>query len=128
MINYTDITKKQITETVTVFALLAVLGGLYFKINEFYYIAAILLFASLLFPWMIKPAAFIWWNFSLVLSWLSSRIILTILFLILVIPVALIRRLMGKDALQLKAFKKISNSAYIQKNHSFTEADLKYPF
>ncbi len=128
MIKYRDISKKQVTDTAIVFAIVSAFIGVYYKTPVCQYISVILLFTVLIFPFFIKPLAFIWWNFSVVLSWLMSRIILTLLFIFIVTPVAMVRRAMGKDSLRLKAFKKDDCSVYSIRNHVFTDSDLKYPF
>jgi hypothetical protein len=38
------------------------------------------------------------------------------------------RRVMGKDALQLKAFKAGSTSVMVERNHTFTAADISKPY
>ena len=44
----------------------------------------------------------VWMSIALVLGWLNSRIILGIIFVLMVTPMALVMRLMGKDPMQRK--------------------------
>ena len=44
----------------------------------------------------------VWMSIALVLGWLNSRIILGLVFILMVTPMALVMRLMGKDPMQRK--------------------------
>ena len=59
-----------------------------------------------LFGW-IAPAALrlpsaLWWKLSEVLGWINSRVILTVIFLVIFFPVGLIMRILGRDPLRLR--------------------------
>lgn len=126
--NYKMITSKQSTETSIVFALSFIVLGLLYNSTSWYYASVAFLVAALLFPFIFKPLAYVWFGLAKTLSWFTSRLLLSILFFLLVTPVALIRKLLGKESLQLKAFKKNKPSAFVPKNRKFTVADIKYPF
>lgn len=83
---------------------------------------------ALLMPGIFYPLAKLWFGLALILGWFSSRILLALIFFLLVTPVGLVRRWMGKDRLMLRQFKKDDTSVMIQRNHRFTAADLKRPF
>lgn len=125
---YSYISKKQSAETAIVFALMAIFMGLHTNQRYWFFVAGGFLFLTLLWPSLFKPLAYLWFGFSKALGWLTSRIVVSLLFFVLVTPVGLIRRLMGKDTLHLKAFKKNRKTAFIDRNHVFTAQDLTYPF
>ena len=123
-----EITLKNSIETGIVLAIFVTISGLYTGIRNYYFAAVAILLITLLIPSFLKPLAFCWFGLSKLLSWFTSRLVLVILFYFLVTPVGLVRRLLGKDALQLKSFKKNKKSAFMDRDHVFIADDLTYPF
>lgn len=123
-----DINKKQITETGIVFALIAVLVNLYTTSEVWLFIAVGFLVLSLLMPAVLKPLAWLWFGLAKVLSWVSSRIVLFLVFWLIVVPAGLFRKMAGKDSLRLLQFKKGDESVFEQQDHTFSDKDLKHPF
>jgi hypothetical protein len=64
--------------------------------------AIILLVLTMTWPKLFKPLAVFWFGLSHRLGGLVSKLILTLLFFCVVLPIALIRRMLGADPLQLK--------------------------
>jgi len=79
-------------------------------------------------PVLIYPFTFLWLNISVMLGRIMSKILLTLIFFVFVVPVSLIRRGMGKDTLKLKKFKKGNDSMYSERNYTFTKADFSTPY
>jgi hypothetical protein len=104
--------------------LIAVMSGR----RQFELIAIILLLINMVRPVIYRPLAKIWFGFSNLLGTLMSKVILTIIFFILVVPIGLIRRLMGKDSLRLKEWKKGSNSVFRIRDHKFISDDIINPY
>jgi len=90
--------------------------------------AVIILVLAMACPGIFKPAARVWFWFSNLLGEIVSKILLAIVFFLIVSPVALLRRMSGKDAMRLKAWKSGQASAFTDRNHKFTAADLEKPF
>ena len=118
----------QIRETGILFGVISVFLGLSTTEKFWFFIAIGILVITLLIPKLLKPFAFLWFGFSKALGWVTSRIVLFIIFWGLVTPMGLIRRMMGKDSMRLHQFKKGGNSAFTERNHEFVSSDLKYPF
>jgi hypothetical protein len=57
-----------------------------------------------------------------------SKIILSVVFFVILMPVGLFRRIIGKDSLKLKQFKKGKDGVMLQRNHRFTSNDIVNPF
>jgi hypothetical protein len=57
-----------------------------------------------------------------------SKIILAVLFYLMVLPVGLVRNLLGKDAMQTKSWKKANDSVFRTRNHRFSAKDLDHPY
>jgi multisubunit Na+/H+ antiporter MnhG subunit len=90
--------------------------------------AAIVLVINMAAPQLYRPAAIVWFGFSHVLGSVMSRVILGLVFLVVVTPMALIRRLAGKDSLSLRLFKSGDGSVLLERNHTFVAKDLEKPY
>jgi xanthine/uracil permease len=62
-------------------------------------IGGVLLFLGLVQPRLLKWPSAAWWKFSRVLGYINARILLTLMFSLLLVPVSLLWRLIGKDPL-----------------------------
>lgn len=81
-----------------------------------------------LVPVCFYPLAVLLYLLGKVLGKISSTIILTLIFFLLVTPVGLIRRLLKKDSLKLDEFKRNNNTAFTARQHQYLPADLDHPF
>lgn len=55
-----------------------------------------------LVPLVLKPIYFAWMTFALALGFVMTRVLLTVFFFLVLTPVALVFRLIGRDALHRK--------------------------
>jgi hypothetical protein len=51
-----------------------------------------------------------------------------LVFAVVVTPIGLVRRALGKDSLRLRAFKTGDESVMVPRNHTFTAGDLEKPY
>jgi len=63
-------------------------------------VAAVFIAAALVVPMMLGPAYRLWMKIGHVLGWINTRIILGLVFFFIFAPVALVLRILGKDALK----------------------------
>jgi len=63
-------------------------------------IGAVLVVCGALAPSALYYPSKLWWRFAMALGWVNARIILTIAFAIVLTPISLIWRLIGRDPLQ----------------------------
>jgi hypothetical protein len=122
------ITKDQSRDTgmAVVLLLLLIFAS---KKKEGYLLAAIILqVVNMAVPQVFKPAAVVWLGFSELLGAVMSRILLSIVFFAVVTPIAVFRRLVGKDSLKLRAFKASKDSVMVERNHTFIGRDLERPY
>ena len=99
----------------------------YFEKPSAIYFAAIggLLFVSgILSPQILKPFNKIWMGFAIVLGIFMSRIILTVLFYLVLTPISLIARLVGKKFMTLKYDK--SAETYWEKRSIIQKKQIDY--
>jgi integral membrane sensor domain MASE1 len=70
--------------------------------------AAVISGLAAIFPasliWLYKP----WMKFAVVAQWINTRLILLILFYLVILPIGLLRRMLGKDSMQRKMDKNAS--------------------
>jgi hypothetical protein len=75
----------------------------------------------------IPPAAraieWAWLKLALGLGWVNSRILLTVIYFIFLLPLAWISRLFTKDPLSLRNRK--TSSLFVTRNHAYTKNDLE---
>ena len=62
-------------------------------------VGAFLLIAGLVYAPLLKYPSAAWWRFSRALGHVNTRILLTLLFAVVLVPISLIWRLIGKDPL-----------------------------
>jgi hypothetical protein len=122
------ISKKQASDTGLAGVLILLLIGLFTHNNLYFKIAIPVLIINMTFPMFYYILAIIWIGFSQLLGTVVSKIILTIVYILLVIPVGIFRRLIGKDSLQLSEFKKGNNSVMKTRNYNFSSKDIEYPY
>lgn len=124
----TNISEKQSSDTGMAIVLILLIIALLTKNDAFIVISAVTLIINMIYPNFYYPFAIIWLGFSHLLGTVVSKIILTIVFIILVIPVSIFRRILGKDSLYLKDFKKSSTSVMKIREHKFSASDIEKPY
>lgn len=108
---------------------LLLLLAYYFSGRGIFVTAALaLLLLCMIMPGIFKPFARIWFGLSGYMAAGMSRLLLTIIFTLLVIPVGCARRLMGKDALKLASWRSGGGSLFSERNHRFLPSDLERPY
>jgi hypothetical protein len=122
------ITTDQAKDTGMAMVLICLLIAFFAGVRFCYGLAIVLLLVNMIWPGAFKPVAGIWLGFSRLLGSVMSRIILGIIFLVLVLPVGMIRRAMGKDSMRLKIWKKDGASVFRTRDHEFTSEDVQHPY
>lgn len=123
-----DISAKQNTDTGMAMVLILLLVGFFTDQMLFYKLAIPVLIVNMIYPRIFYPVAVFWLGLSALMGTVMSAIILSVIFVVLVIPIGLIRRMMGKDTLQLSEFNKTRDSVFSVRNHTYTAQDLENPF
>ena len=122
------ITENQKKDTGLALILLFLIIGLLTNNLLFFKMTIPIILITMLIPSVLYPIAIVWFALSNFLGFFISKIILSVIFIILIIPFGLIRRLFGKDNLRLEQFKVSKKSVLINKNHTFTRKDIIKPF
>lgn len=122
------ISKDQATDTGMALMLVLLLIGLFTHNVVYYKVSIPVLIINMTFPKAYYPIAVVWFGLSSFLGNIVSKVILTIVFLLLVVPVGLVRKFLGKDTLQLTKFKKGRESVMETRNHYFTKESIEKPY
>ncbi len=83
---------------------------------------------TMTWPTVFKPFAIVWFGISNLLGGFISKLLLTLLYVVLVVPVGLIRRVAGKDSMRIKEWKEGSQSVFTVRDHLYTRNDLDKPY
>ncbi len=121
-------TKDQARDTGLALILICLLIAYIGNLSQFVPAAIVLLLLNMIWPDIFRPAAWFWFGLSHFMGTIATRILLTIIFFLLVTPVGLIRGLTGADAMQIKKWKKSSDSVFIVRDHKFLAEDIEKPF
>lgn len=68
----------------------------------------------------------LWMQLAKVLGYINSRILLSIIFFLILTPIALLMRLLGKTQFVKKAGSQ--QSLFVSRNHLYNSKDLEQPF
>jgi hypothetical protein len=110
-------------ETVLVITVGCIVLYLVFKSRAFLYCALVIGLAGVLSFYLSEKIDWVWGKLSFIMGEISNRVLLTIIFLLVVTPVGLIRRLRKKNSLTY--FDKDATSNFSGRDHTFSKKDLE---
>jgi hypothetical protein len=113
----------------TILSIVLGLAGIYWATKNRYLPPAIVVVSAvgLFSPYLTEKTHWVWMKFSHVMGSIMSKVILSIVFYVFLLPIAyLSKRFSKKDPLQLK--KSTESSYYTTRNHRFTGEDLEDPW
>ncbi|GAB4328836.1 MAG: hypothetical protein Kow0037_03460 [Calditrichia bacterium] len=122
------VNEKQCHDTGQAMVLLALLLWFATRNSTWVLAAAALLVFNMVWPKIFYPVALLWLNLSHILGSVVSRILLTLVFYLVVTPIGILRRIMGKDSLRLGEFKESPDSVWELRDHQFGPSDLEKPY
>jgi hypothetical protein len=123
-----SITRERSKDSGAAFVLILLLAGLWTRDVLYFKIAAGGLLLNMIFPMLFYPFAVVWFGLSGILGAFMSKILLLFIYLVVVMPVALLRRLMGKDPFLIRGFKQGSASVMHSRDQVYRESDMERPF
>ncbi len=121
-------TPEQAKDTGMAMVLICLLLGHFYKIPRLFPVSIVLLLITMAWPKAFKPLAGLWFGLSHVMGQVVSKVILSLAFFLVVTPIGLLRRLLGKDSLQLKKWKQGSESVFKERQGVILDKDLLNPF
>lgn len=120
--------KSRAVDTGMALVLICLIVGLVRGTQGWFLLAAALLVLNMTAPMLFGPASRLWFGLSAVLGAVMSKLILGLVYFLILTPVGLLRRAMGKDTLRLREFRKGHGSVFRTRAGPFAPADLKTPF
>ena len=91
-------------------------------------LAIALLGVSMIAPRLFTPLAYAWFGLGALLGAIASRVLLTALYALLVVPVGVARRLLGADPLRLRRWKRGEGSLFHTRDHRYQAEDIRHPY
>ena len=129
-----QVTPLQCRDTTQALTLLCLIVWLFHGHVYWIYAAFGVLLFGMVLPSAMRLPARLWFGLSHVLGACMSRVLLSSIYGLILLPVALVRRAMGKDSLRLHSFQNGQNgqngqaSAFVCRDHVFEKDDLKNPY
>lgn len=125
---YTAATRKRCGEFGLAAVMITLLLALYFKKELYVLLALMLTLITMTVPVILNPFAVIWFGFSKGLGVISTFVMMALVFFLIVAPVGILRKLMGKDSLKIREFKKSRQSVMVNRDHLYSAEDFLNTF
>ena len=123
-----DATRKESQDTGMAIVLALLLLAFARRQQVFVLAAIVAQVVTMTAPQVFKHVAVLWFGLSHALGTVASRVLLTVAYAAVVVPIGWARRMMGSDPLRLRAFKKARGSVMDSRHHLFTAKDLEQPY
>jgi hypothetical protein len=124
----TTISKTQAEGTGMAMVLILLLLGQSSENNLYFKIAIGVLLVNMVIPKIYYPLAIVWFSLSNLLSKVMPNIIMTLVYLSILVPVGVARKMMGYDPLLLKQWKKNTDSVFKIRTTVYQASDLEKPY
>ena len=112
--------------------LIAIVMLLFWKEKQSYdilmIVGVVLCVTSLILPVIFKPFYIAWMTFAVILGWIMTRVILSLVFYGIITPTGLFSRLVGKEFLNLKLNKTENTYWNHRRKHSLKKANYEKQF
>ena len=122
------VSNKECADTAMAMTLISLLAILYTRSLGLLPLAIGLLLLGMVWPRAYSPLARLWLGISLLLGSVMSRVVLSIIFVVVVTPIGLVMRLFGHDPMRRKAWKKGTDSTFVTRDHIVEAKDMEHPF
>jgi hypothetical protein len=83
---------------------------------------------TMVWPGAFGPLSRLWFGLSRLLGTVVSKVVLTVLFLSVVLPMGTLRRLAGADPMRVNSWHRDRRSVLSRRDRRFTAEDLEKPF
>ena len=128
MKQFLKLTNKQCSDAGLAAVLILLLIGYFTGLELFYQLSIPAIILLMVWPGFFYPFGVFWYSLAHILGNVVSRVLLTLIYTVFVIPVGVFRQLIGKDSLQLKRFRRDKQSVFKDRSHQYTSKDLETPY
>jgi hypothetical protein len=119
-------TREKSLETMLTIVVGAGILFLFFKLKLILIIGLILGGVGLLMPGLSKKISWLWYKLAEALGFVVSKVLLSLIFFVFLLPLGLLSRMFRKDLLQLP--KKAEGSYFQVRNLVFSPKEIKNPW
>jgi hypothetical protein len=88
----------------------------------------LILILTMAWPAIFELPARAWFGLAELMGTISSTILLSLVFVLILIPMAGVRKITGADPMKRNLWKKGSDSVFLERNHKFSANDLQNPY
>lgn len=119
---------KQLVDSGLALVLICLIAALALDARAAVIAALIFTIVTMTVPGVFRPFAVFWFGLSRAIGTVVSKVLLTLVFFLLVAPMALARKALGKDSLRLKQWKQSAGSVFTERGHEYTAKDIETPY
>jgi len=119
---------EQARDTGLALVLLLLLLMRVWKQDSLILLAIAVLILTMLWPGIFKLPARLWFGLAEIMGTISSKILLSLVFVLVLVPVAWARRMTGADPMKRRLWKKGRDSVFSKRSHDFSAQDLDNPY
>ena len=91
-----------------------------------YVIGGILIFWGLVLPRSLNPVYMLWMKFGIVIGWVMNRVVLFVFFYLILFPVSMIMKMIGRDPMNRKFDQTIHSYRVITKQRDSLHMQKPY--
>ncbi|KAF0195975.1 MAG: hypothetical protein FD166_2702 [Bacteroidetes bacterium] len=124
----TSISREQSKDTGLAMILILLLAGFFSGNPVLYKLAIPVVLVVMIAPGWFYPIAVLWFGLSHLIGTLMSQVLLALVYFIVVLPVAMFRKMAGIDSLRLRQFRKGTSTVMHIRNHLFRPEDIEKPY
>jgi hypothetical protein len=94
----------------------------------FIYPTILVVVLNMTYPKIFKPLSKVWFGISTFVGTYVSKILLSIIYILLVIPVGFLRKMCGVDSMRKKMWKRNNSSVFVVYDKTYQPEDLENPY
>lgn len=132
------VNQSQMKDSGMAFALICFFLGILFRNNTWFLAGIGLQLINMVNSKFFHYPAIFWFSLANLLGFITSKILLTLIFCLVILPIGSVRRLFAKtkkdpdnnklDSLRLLQWKKSANSVFKTRDHIYTKKDIINPY
>ena len=110
------------------FVLLCLFASTWWHIRWLEWAAIAALLVDMVWPAAFTPFAVVWFGLSERLGAVVSKVLLAVLFFVVLTPIGLVMRAVGRDSMRLRQWRRSRESVFTVRDHHYTPADMDRPY
>ncbi len=125
----TSLSRSQLVDAGMAFTLLALIALWLLPDRRWLLgLAAMLLLVTMTVPAVLSPVARAWYALSHALGAVMSRVLLSVVFVVVVVPIGWAVQRLGSDPMGRRSFRRREGSLFVERRRTYTASDLTNPY